>query len=188
MEFYILTKCISDNGKCEPSCEVYPTEQIAKEAIETGIKESIQDCVDKYGVNPNNIEPKNDQGTTIVQMYDGKYAWKIKKVNLTPNAEGNVLLNNINLLDSGKLFILLHAHNRGYISYAVAQVFSSMSSAKTAMELSFKSSLEMWSLMQGKDLFKNVKSEIGEGDARVQLGGEIEVWKIEEKLLPEQKS
>ena len=124
---------------------------------------------------PNNIEPQKDQGTTIVQMYDGTYTWKIKRTE-------------IELVPSDRVYVLLYAHNRGYVSYAESHVCSSMDAARVAMGISYESSLGMWRLMQGKTLLKNVDAAIREGDARIQLGGEIEVWLIEERSIPKLKN
>lgn len=171
MDLFVLTRCVSKNGKCNPGCEIFLNEQLSKEALVREIKRSIEECVETYGVKPNNIEPQKDQGATIVQMYDGTYAWKIKRAETE-------------LWPSDRVYVLLHAHNKGYVSYAESRVYSSMDAARVAMGISYESSLGMWRLMQGKTLFKNVNAAIREGDARIQLGGEIEAWLIEERFIP----
>ena len=45
----------------DPSCDVFASEQAAKEAMDEDIRASIRDAADKYGINTSNIEAKNSQ-------------------------------------------------------------------------------------------------------------------------------
>ena len=137
MKLFIMTKCVSDKGKCIPSCEVFSSEEEVRVAIEKDEWESIRACADKYEISTGNIEPKNNQGARTFRIY----------AESTPDS---------------KVFILLHAHNRGDVFYAEAHVFDSREGAAAAMKSQLDSSLEMWRLMCGKTLYGKVGKTIGE--------------------------
>lgn len=171
MKIFVLSKRISGNGKHGLSCEVFLREKAAREAADEDIKASIQVCAEKYGINPHKVEPKNNQGATIAWMRDDTYIWKIKETET-------------NLKPGNTAFILLHAHNGGYVDYAESCVFADMESAKVAMSASFQSALEMWRLMKGKSLFRSVESAIEEDSAQIQLESTVEIWTITERRIP----
>lgn len=86
--------------------------------------------------------------------------------------------------EGNRVLVLLHAHNSGYVAYAESKVFTDIQSAGTAMEDSFSSALEMWSLLKGKSIFKNAKSRIEENIARIEHEGDMESWAVEEREIP----
>ena len=173
MKLFIMTKCVSDKGKCIPSCEVFSSEEEVRVAIEKDEWESIRACADKYEISTGNIEPKNNQGARTFRIYGEIYTWKIKSVE-------------ISLEPDSKVFILLHAHNRGDVFYAEAHVFDSREGAAAAMKSQLDSSLEMWRLMCGKTLYGKVGKTIGEDRAKIELNDEVEAWVVEEKVVPSQ--
>lgn len=120
MKIFVLTKCISGSGKCDPSCEVFSSEQAAKEAMEEDIRASIRDAADRYGINTSNIEAKNSQGAKVCMMNDNTYAWKVKAIEADAREGDGV-------------FVLLHAHNSGYVAHAESKVFTDIQAAGTAM-------------------------------------------------------
>jgi hypothetical protein len=168
MKIFVLTKCISGSGKCDPSCDVFASEQAAKEAMDEDIRASIRDAADKYGINTSNIEAKNSQGAKVVLMNDNTYAWKVKALET-------------DVRERDRVFVLLHAHNGGYVTYAESKVFTDINAAGTAMEDSFCSELEMWSLLKGKSIFINTKSRIERNTATIEYDGDVEIWVIEER-------
>ncbi len=170
MKVFVLTKGISGSGKCDSSCEVFASEQAAREAMEEDIRTSIREAADKYGINTSNIEAKNSQGAKVCMMNDNTYAWKVKAL------EADVR-------EGDRVFVLLHAHNSGYVLYTESKVFSDIQAAGAAMENSFSSALEMWSLLKGKSIFKNVKSKIEGNIARIEHEGDVESWAIEEREI-----
>ena len=125
-------------------------------------------CADKYGINTSNIEAKNSQGAKVVLMNDNTYAWKVKALET-------------DVRERDRVFVLLHAHNGGYVTYAESKVFTDINAAGTAMEDSFCSELEMWSLLKGKSIFINTKSRIERNTATIEYDGDVEIWVIEER-------
>ena len=67
------------------------------------------------------------------------------------------------------------------VTYAESKVFTDINAAGTAMEDSFCSELEMWSLLKGKSIFINTKSRIERNTATIEYDGDVEIWVIEER-------
>ena len=166
MKLFILTKCVSGREKCEPTCKVFFSEEAAEKGMEEDIQESVRVCAYKHEISPSKIEPKKSQGAIVFQIYDDTYAWKIKAAELELNP-GDVT------------YVLLHAYNGGCIAYAEARPFTNKKEVDAAMNNSFQDALEMWRLMKGKTLFKNVESLIMEDFAQIQHENDVECWSVE---------